>query len=114
MTDAPPIDRLKAIAHPVRLAILAALAGAERNVGEIEQSAGIGQPALSQQLAVLRQAGLVATRREGKLIYYAIARERLDEVARFLGALAGARGGSVEAPAARSAAPGAANFAKMS
>ncbi len=64
------IESLKAIAHPVRFAILSALAGAERNVGEIEKITGVGQPALSQQLAVLRKAGLVSARREAKLVFY--------------------------------------------
>lgn len=80
MTDMP-IEGLKALAHPLRYRILAALSEGERNVGEIEEACGIGQPALSQQLAVLRQAGLVDHRRDARLVYYS-----LDE-----GALAGLR-----------------------
>ena len=41
-------------------------------VGEIEEMLGIVQPTLSQQLVVLRDEGLVSTRREGKNIYYKI------------------------------------------
>lgn len=79
-----PVEQFKALAHPTRFAILQALAGAERNVGEIESAAGIGQPLLSQQLSVLRKAGLVHTRREAKLVYYRIDRHTLDGL---LGAL---------------------------
>ena len=61
MNDDDLVAALKAVAHPVRLRILQTLSGAERNVGEIDDAAEIGQPTLSQQLAVLRGAGLVAT-----------------------------------------------------
>lgn len=64
---------LKALANPDRLLLLCHLVEEERNVGELEQQLGIVQPTLSQQLAVLRREGLVATRREGKQIYYRIA-----------------------------------------
>jgi len=73
------IETLKAIAHPLRHRILATLADGEHNVGEIEEASGITQPALSQQLAILRKAELVSTRREAKQIYYAIAQDRLSE-----------------------------------
>ena len=67
MTGDELVDALKAVAHPVRLRILQTLAGTERNVGEIDEAADIGQPTLSQQLAVLRNAGLVTTRKDAKL-----------------------------------------------
>ena len=79
MSDAP-IDELKAIAHPVRFSILQSLAAGERNVGEIEAVTGIGQPSLSQQLAVLRNAGLVQTRKEAKLVYYQLDHGRLESL----------------------------------
>lgn len=72
MSDQPPIDALKALGHPVRLRIMQALQAGERNVGEIETATGIGQPGLSQQLAVLRSAGLVDTRKDAKLVFYRI------------------------------------------
>lgn len=72
MTDVDITDALKALGHPARFRIVTTLRQGERNVGEIEQDSGLGQPALSQQLAVLRQAELVHTRRDGKLIYYAL------------------------------------------
>lgn len=64
---------LKALANADRLVLLCQLVGAERSVGELGDLTGIGQPTLSQQLAVLRADGLVATRREGKHIHYRIA-----------------------------------------
>ena len=67
MTDEEVVDSLKALAHPVRLRIMQALTGTERNVGEIDDAAEIGQPTLSQQLAVLRNVGLVKTRKDAKL-----------------------------------------------
>lgn len=63
---------LKALANPDRLLLLCQLSQGERNVSELEALLGIQQPTLSQQLAVLRREGLVATRREGKQIYYRI------------------------------------------
>jgi ArsR family transcriptional regulator len=63
---------LKALGNPDRLLLLCQLSQGERNVSELEALLGIGQPTLSQQLAVLRREALVDTRREGKQIYYRI------------------------------------------
>lgn len=75
-----PIEALKAIAHPLRFAIMACVASGERNVSEIEDLTGIGQPTLSQQLSVLRQAGLVNHRREAKLVFYRVDRDAMKQV----------------------------------
>ena len=64
---------LKALANPDRLLLLCHLVDAERAVAELGAMTGIGQPTLSQQLAVLRNEGLVLTRRNGKSIRYRIA-----------------------------------------
>lgn len=64
---------MKALSNPDRLLLLCQLTEGEKRVGELEALVGIGQPTLSQQLGVLREEGLVSTRREGKNIYYAIA-----------------------------------------
>lgn len=64
---------LKALSNPDRLLLLCQLIQEEHCVSELEASVGITQPTLSQQLGVLRDEGLVATRREGKQIYYRIA-----------------------------------------
>ena len=74
------IEGLKALGHPLRFRILQALSEGERNVGQIETASGIGQPALSQQLAFLRKAELVTTRREAKSVYYKIDADRLGEI----------------------------------
>ena len=61
---------LKALGNPERLLLLCQMSQGELSVGDLEAALGIVQPTLSQQLGVLRQEGLVDTRREGKHIYY--------------------------------------------
>lgn len=61
---------MKVLANADRLMILCQLSQGEKRVGELEDLLGIVQPTLSQQLTVLRDEGLVSTRREGKAIYY--------------------------------------------
>jgi ArsR family transcriptional regulator len=73
-------DFLKALAHEGRLMILCHLVHGERTVGSLEQLLDARQPAVSQQLARLRLEGLVATRREGKTIYYRLGDERVAAV----------------------------------
>lgn len=105
------IDELKAIAHPLRLRILEVLRDGERNVGEIEDAAQIGQPALSQQLGVLRKAGLVETRKEAKLVYYRLGEEPLAQLADLVESLVPGR--ASDAGGTRTPSPGAANFARL-
>lgn len=114
MSDKAPIDQLKALAHPLRYAILEALGAQERNVTEIEQATGIGQPTLSQQLAVLRKSGLVETRRAAKLVYYRIVPQQLAHLARLLDTLAGQKQQERTTAERRAPSPGAANFARLS
>ena len=64
---------LKTLANPDRLLLLCQLTQGEHGVGEMQALVGVLQPTLSQQLSVLRQEGLVTTRREGKQIFYSIA-----------------------------------------
>lgn len=66
---------LKALAHQSRLLILCILAEGEKSVSELEALLSLRQPTVSQQLARLRADGLVATRREGKAIYYSLAND---------------------------------------
>lgn len=66
-------EKLKVFAQPQRLMILSCLLRGERNVSEINDATGIGQPALSQQLAELRRAELVQTRKEAKQVWYTLA-----------------------------------------
>ena len=78
---------LKALANEDRLLLLCQLVLSERNVGELESLTGIRQPTLSQQLGVLRDEGLVATRREGKYIYYQMASFEVSQVMKTLSSL---------------------------
>jgi DNA-binding transcriptional ArsR family regulator len=108
------IDALKALGHPLRLRIIGALATGERNVGEIEEVTGITQPTLSQQLGVIRAAGLVETRKAAKLVFYRLDADALGAIADYVGDLVGHQSGKgpVE-PATRKPASGAANFARL-
>lgn len=64
---------LRALGNEKRLMILCQLSDGERSVGELLPTVGLSQSALSQHLAVLREEGLVATRREARTIWYRIA-----------------------------------------
>ena len=64
---------LKALANERRLQVLCLLAGGERSVGELQGLLDLGQSALSQHLAVLREEGLVLTRRDAQTILYSLA-----------------------------------------
>ncbi|QAU34653.1 metalloregulator ArsR/SmtB family transcription factor [Janthinobacterium sp. 17J80-10] len=61
------------LSNPDRLMLLCQLVQGEKSVSELEGLLEIRQPTLSQQLGVLRNDGLVNTRRDGKRIYYSIA-----------------------------------------
>lgn len=64
---------LRALANDKRLMLLCLLVEGERTVGELNAKVALSQSALSQHLAVLRNDGLVTTRREAQAIYYALA-----------------------------------------
>jgi ArsR family transcriptional regulator len=63
---------MRVMANADRLMLLCQLSQGEKSVGELQELLKIYQPTLSQQLTVLREAELVATRREGKNIIYRI------------------------------------------
>ena len=71
---------LKLLANPERLLLLCQLSQGEMCVSDLEQTLGIRQPTLSQQLSVLRSEGVVDTRREGKNIFYSVADPALLEI----------------------------------
>lgn len=75
---------MKALSNPDRLMVLCRLSQGELSVGEIETALGIRQPTLSQQLTVLREQGLVSTRRDGKNIHYSVASDEALAVIRVL------------------------------
>ena len=64
---------LRALANDKRLMLLCLLVDGEHSVGELNAKVELSQSALSQHLAVLREDGLVTTRREAQTIYYALA-----------------------------------------
>jgi DNA-binding transcriptional ArsR family regulator len=69
---------LKAIAHPMRIAILNQLdGGKELSVTEIHEALGIEQSATSHHLGILKDKGVLASRRDGKNTYYFIRHENL-------------------------------------
>ncbi len=73
-------DFMRQFSNANRLMLLCQIAREESSVSDIQEALGIKQPALSQQLAELRQAGLVKTRRESRQIYYSIADGRAEAV----------------------------------
>lgn len=73
-------ELLAAIANKNRLMILCNLLNGEMAVLPLAGAVGMSQSALSQQLAKLRALRLVATRREGRTIYYSVASEKVSRV----------------------------------
>ncbi len=67
----------KIFTNPKRLEIISLLKDEEKTVSELEKLAGIPQANISQHLTVLRQNGVVTTRREGANIYYRIANPKI-------------------------------------
>ena len=63
---------LKKLSNPDRLMVVCALVEDELSVRQLEDMLGIRQPGLSQQLAELRTAGLIASRKEGREVFYRI------------------------------------------
>lgn len=63
---------LKALGNDQRLLILCSLLEGPRTVGELNEGLDLSQSALSQHLALLREAGLVSTRREAQTIHYSL------------------------------------------
>lgn len=75
---------MKALGNESRLMILCVLAEGERSVSDLNTIVPLSQSALSQQLARLRQQGLVRTRRESQTIYYSLANGPADRVINLL------------------------------
>ncbi len=75
-----PAEFLKAISHPTRLAVLEILRDGEQCVCHMEAMLGLRQSRISQQLMILREAGLVDVRRDGLNVFYHVVKPRLFEV----------------------------------
>ena len=80
-----PLYQLKAeffktLGHPARIRILELLVEGERSVGELAPEVGLESSHLSQQLGVLRRAGVVKTRRDGNTVIYSLASPDVAEL----------------------------------
>ena len=71
---------VKAIAHPMRLRIIALLAGEDQRVINLAQQLAQSPSAVSQQLRILRMSGLVCSRKQQGQVRYALAQPRLREL----------------------------------
>lgn len=81
----------KGMAHPKRIHILRTLKGGEKSVNELAKLTDLPQANVSQHLALLRQFGLLQTRRDGTNIYYAIADPRIIEACELVRSCIGER-----------------------
>jgi ArsR family transcriptional regulator len=90
VSAAPQIDSdqaralLKALADPLRLQVIEALSGGERCVCDLASALELGQSKLSFHLKVLKQAGLLADRQQGRWIYYSLQAEAIGALALWL------------------------------
>ncbi|MFJ3725854.1 ArsR/SmtB family transcription factor [Streptomyces sp. NPDC090045] len=97
-----PLYQLKAeffktLGHPVRIRVLELLSEREHAVAEMLPEVGVEAASLSQQLAVLRKANLVITRREGSNVYYKLTSPQLAELLKVArGILSGVLEGQAE------------------
>ena len=83
--DSEPLYKLKGeffktLGHPARVRILELLATQDRSVGELLPEVGLEASNLSQQLGVLRRAGVVGTRKDGSAVIYSIASPDIAEL----------------------------------
>ena len=78
---------LKALADPLRLQVIEALGGGERCVCDLTADLGLAQSKLSFHLKVLKQAGLLADRQEGRWVYYRLRVEAIEQLRAWLAAL---------------------------
>ncbi|MFE7093023.1 ArsR/SmtB family transcription factor [Streptomyces erythrochromogenes] len=87
----------KTLGHPVRIRVLELLSVREHAVAEMLPEVGVEAASLSQQLAVLRKANLVVTRREGSNVYYSLTDSQIAELLRVArGILSGVLEGQAE------------------
>ncbi len=79
---------LKALAEPIRLQLLETLGHGERCVCELTSDLGLAQSKLSFHLKVLKDAGLLSAREDGRWVYYRLEPEALQHLRAWLGELA--------------------------
>lgn len=88
MTDERARQLLKALADPIRIQVVEALGGGERCVCELTAELGLAQSKLSFHLKVMKEAGLIEAREEGRWTYYQLQPEALAQLADWVAALA--------------------------
>jgi ArsR family transcriptional regulator len=81
----------KGMAHPKRIQIIATLKSGEKTVNELARLTRIPQANMSQHLSILRQLGLLVTRREGTNVYYSISDQRIVEACELVRSCIGER-----------------------
>jgi ArsR family transcriptional regulator, virulence genes transcriptional regulator len=88
VTETPKVDMTvyelqaeisETLANPIRLAILHSLRDGEKTVNELGPLLGVRQSNLSQHLAVLRQRGIVKTRKQGASIFYRVFNPKINQ-----------------------------------
>jgi ArsR family transcriptional regulator, arsenate/arsenite/antimonite-responsive transcriptional repressor len=72
-----PVEFAKALADGTRQKIMNLCCCQWLNVGEIVEAVGVSQPTVSHHLAILREAGLVHTRQEGKHTFYSLNQQKV-------------------------------------
>ena len=81
----------KGMAHPTRIHILRTLKQGEMPVNELAKAVGVTQANASHHLAILRQFGLLRTRRDGSTVYYSITDHRIVEACELVRSCIGER-----------------------
>ena len=76
-----------ALSDPTRLGIVARLTGGERCVCDLTDALDAAQSRLSFHLKVLKDAGLISDRRDGRWVHYSLNRDTIEEAGQFLTAL---------------------------
>jgi ArsR family transcriptional regulator, arsenate/arsenite/antimonite-responsive transcriptional repressor len=80
-----------ALSDEIRLTVIEQLREGERCVCELTDELDIAQPRLSWHLRTLKDAGILTDRKEGRWVYYALARDAFEEAEALLGSLKPAR-----------------------
>lgn len=73
-------ELFKSLGHPARIRVLELLVEQNRSVGELQEQVGLEASHMSQQLAVLRRAGVVVARKQGNSVIYSVASPRVAEM----------------------------------
>ena len=72
-------DVVKALGHPLRIRIVTYLKGKERSVSEIIKHFKVDASVISRQLAILKRAGILSSRKSGLNVFYGVAMKRVPE-----------------------------------